>query len=129
MSDFGDWDPDDAFDREPPDDDQVTYKLHELRIALDQLAGAQDLPGWDDLAPSAQAMARGIGHMIVDYIVAHEPETPEELARTLHNARRYVATSPLPAWDDLPADDRQVGIDLMAVILRWLERQGALGVA
>lgn len=123
---FGDFDGDDALDIEPPAPEQVSYKLHSLRVALDQLAGAQDLPQWDDLTPDTQAMALGIGAAIVDYIVAYEPENAEELARTLHNARRYVATSPLPPWDDLSADDRQVGIDLMGAILDWLERQGAL---
>ena len=131
MSDaaFGDFDPDDAYGVEPPDEEQVTYKLHALRKALDDLAGTRDLPAWGDLTPQAQTMARGVAGVIVRYIIDHEPEEAEQLARTLHEARRYVATSPLPPWEDLPADDRQVGIDLMAVILDWLRRQGALQAA
>lgn len=128
MTDFGDWDGPDAFDREPPDPEQVTYKLHALRLAIDALVGNHDLPVWDELTPEAQNMANGIGRAIVDYIIAYEPETGEQLAHILHDARRYVATTPLPAWEDLPADDRQIGIDLMTVILEWLERQGALQV-
>lgn len=129
MSDFGDFDPDDAYDKEPPDVEQVTYKLHALRRALDDLVGTFDLPVWDDLDPEAQAMAIEIGRAIVRYIIEREPEDAEQLARTLHEARRYVATSPLPPWEALPADDRQVGIDLMAIILAWLDRQGALDAA
>jgi hypothetical protein len=129
VSDFGDWEPDDAYDREPPDDEQVTYKLHELRIALDQLAGEQGLARWDDLDEDSQAMALGIGRMIVRYIVEREPEDPDELARTLHNARRFVATSRLPEWEQLDADDRAVGVALMSTILDWLRRQGALDAA
>ena len=129
MSDFGDFDPDDAVDREPPDPEQVTYRVHELRRDLDVLIGSLDLPRWDDLSPAAQNMARGIGAMIVNYILTHEPEDAEELARALHDARRFVATSPLPAWDDLTSDDRDVGIALMSIILNWLRRQGALDAA
>jgi hypothetical protein len=129
VSDFGDFDIDDAWGTEPPDEEQVTYKLHELRLALDALAGAHDLPRWDDLDDGAQQMARGIAAVIVRYIVEREPETAADLARTLHNARRYVATSPLPPWDDLAPDDRQIGVDLMRLILEWLRRQGALDAA
>lgn len=130
MSDtFGDWNADDSFDTEPPDEEQVTYKLHALRVAIDQLVGEHELPQWDDLSAGEQSMAHGIAGVIVRYIVDHEPEDPEQLARTLHNARRYVATSPLPPWDELPPDDRRIGIDLMAIILDWLRRQGALDAA
>lgn len=129
MTDFGDFDPDDAWGTEPPDPEQVTYKLHRVRVAIDELVGAHDLPRYEDLTPDAQAMAQSIGAMIVQYIVSFEPESAEELARTLHEARRYIATSPLPAWEDLPIDDRQIGIDLMSIILEWLQRQGALDVA
>jgi hypothetical protein len=129
VSDFGDWEPDDAWDREPPDPEQVTYKLHDLRLALDQLAGDQGLPTWDELTADEQEMAMGIGRMIVDYILAREPELPDDLARTLHNARRFMATSRLPEWEQLDADDRQIGIALMSTILDWLRRQGALDAA
>ena len=128
MSDvtFGDWDPADAWGIEPPDEEQVTYKLHELRLALDQLGGDRGLPTWDQLDTGAQEMARGIGGVIVRYIIEREPEDATELARTLHDARRYVATSRLPTWDELEPDDRQIGVDLMQIILDWLRRQGAL---
>lgn len=129
VSTFGDWDAEDAFDTEPPDDEQVTYKLHDLRLALDQLAGSHELLTWDELTENEQAMALGIGRMIVDYIVRHEPEIPEQLARTLHNARRFVATSRLPEWEQLDDDDRAIGTALMSAILDWLERQGALDAA
>ena len=129
MSDFEDWEPDDSLDLEPPDPEQVTYKLHQLRVALDELAGEHNLPQWDDLDPNSQWMARGIGQMIVQYILDREPETAEELARTLHNARRFVATTPLPEWDDLSPDERAVGVALMGAILDWLRRQGALDAA
>jgi hypothetical protein len=129
VSDFGDFDSDDAYDLEPPAEEQVAYKLHDLRVAVDQLVGEHDLPRWDDLSRGAQDMSLGIAGVIVRYIVAHEPEDPAQLARTLHDARRFVATSPLPPWDQLEPDDRQIGIDLMSIILDWLERQGALDAA
>lgn len=125
-AEFGDWDDDDALGTEPADVDQVTYRLHDLRRAIDALAGAADLPAWDDLSPDAQEMARGIGQVIVDYLVSHDPDDPAMVARHLHDARRYVASSRLPPWDDLPADDRQIGVDLMGLIIGWLQRQGAI---
>lgn len=128
MSDtFGDWDPDDALDREPPAPEQVTYKLHDLRTEIDALTGAVDLPTWDELSEAEQELALALGDTIVGYIISAEPDEPEGLARTLHNARRYVASSRLDRWEDLDPDDRQVGIDLMALIIGWLRRQGALG--
>ena len=129
MAVFGDFEPDDAWGTEAPDEEQVTYKLHALREALDDLAGNNDLPKWDDLTPQAQQMARGIGGVIVRYILSNEPETAETLAHTLHDARRFVATSPLLPWHELTPDDREVGITLMQIILDWLERQGALAAA
>lgn len=126
-TDFGDWDLDDAWDHEPPAPEQVAYRLHDLRSEIDAVAGAADLPTWDELEPEAQEMALGIGQVIVDFIVARNPDLAEDVARHLHNARRYLASSRLPAWDELPADDRQIGIDLMQLIIDWLRRQGALG--
>jgi hypothetical protein len=126
VSSFGDWDQDDALDHEPPAPEQVTYRLHDLRRELDALAGAADLPTWDELSGPEQDLALALGATIVSYIVSAEPDDPETLARTLHNARRYVASSRLAAWEDLDADDRQVGIALMGVVIGWLRRQGAL---
>lgn len=123
---FGDYEIDDAFDHEPPAPEQVTYRLHSLRLEIDALAGASDLPTFDELTEPEQQLALALGDTIVAYIVAAEPDEPEALARTLHNARRYVASSRLPRWEDLSDDDRQVGIALMALIIGWLRRQGAL---
>jgi hypothetical protein len=123
---FGDFDVDDAFDHEPPAPEQVTYRLHGLRREIDALAGAADLPTWDELTEPEQQLALALGETIVGYIVSAEPDEPEALARTLHNARRYIASSRLPAWEALDADDRQIGIDLMALVIGWLRRQGAL---
>jgi len=127
VSDFGDYEVDDAFDHEPPAPEQVTYRLHELRSEIDALAGAADLPTWDELTAPEQELALALGDTIVGYIISAEPDEPEALARTLHNARRYIASSRLPTWEALDADDRQIGIDLMGLIIGWLRRQGALG--
>lgn len=123
---FGDFDVDDALDHEPPAPEQVTYRLHDLRREIDALAGAADLPTWDELTEPEQQLALALGDTIVGYIISAEPDEPEALARTLHNARRYIASSRLPAWEALDADDRQIGIDLMGLIIGWLRRQGAL---
>ena len=127
MSVFGDYELADAYDREPPAPEQVAYKLHELRTLVDALAGDTDLPTWDQLTASEQDLGLSVGEVIVAHIVATDPDVPEHVARELHNVRRYWASSRLPPWEDLDADERQVGIDLMATIIGWLRRQGALG--
>lgn len=126
VSTFGDFEEDDALDHEPPAPEQVTFRLHRLRTEIDALTGASDLPTFDELTAPEQQLALALGDTIVAYIVSHEPDEPEALARTLHNARRYVASSRLPAWEELPPDDRQIGIELMRLLIGWLARQGAL---
>lgn len=44
MSDFGDWDPDDSWDNEPADPEQVAIRLHRFRQEN------ESLPQWDQLA-------------------------------------------------------------------------------
>ena len=125
MSDFGDFDPDDAFDTEPPDPEQVAFRLHRLRIEVDALAGASELPQWAELSEPEQRLGKSIGRALVDWLVTHQP-TPEHAAESLHNVRRYIASSALPPWADLPPDDRAIGIALMNLIINWLRRQGAI---
>lgn len=125
MSDFGDYENDDAFDTAEPDPEQVAIKLHRLRLAVDQLAGAHNLYRWDDLSEPEQELAIAIGRSLTVWLVNHDP-APVEAARSLHNVRRFIATSPLPEWDDLSDDERSIGIDLMTLIIRWLKRQGGI---
>lgn len=126
MTDFGDWDDSDAFDREPPAPEQVAYRIHEIRIALDELAGVDGVR-WDDLTAVQQELAMAIGQAVVDYVIVADPDIPEEAAISLHNVRRYLSGNTLPAWEDLPDTDRTVGIHLMEILIAWLVRQGAIG--
>ncbi|MET0415645.1 MAG: hypothetical protein ABW022_06455 [Actinoplanes sp.] len=48
---FGDFDPDDAYDREPADPEQVARKLHALRHS-EALEGAS----WEELTPAQQTL-------------------------------------------------------------------------
>lgn len=125
MSTFGDLEPDDVFDLEPPAPEQVAYRLHSLRLEVDALAGAAELPTWDDLTAPEQALGLAIGTALVDWLVTHNPDA-EQAARSLHNVRRFIASSRLPAWEDLEPDDRALGVALMTLIIGWLQRQGAL---
>jgi len=125
MSTFGDFDSDDAFATEPPDDEQVAIRLHRLRVEVDALVGPIGQPTWDELTTAEQELAIAIGHDLVRWLLNHRPDA-EGAARSLHNVRRYLATTPLPAWDDLSDDERRIGIDLMQLIIDWLERQGAI---
>lgn len=125
-TDFGDWDPSDAFDREPPAPEQVAYRIHEIRIALDELAGVDGIT-WNDLSATQRDLALAIGQAVVDYVIVADPDIPEDAAKSLHNVRRYLSGNTLPAWDDLPEPDRSVGIHLMEILIAWLVRQGAIG--
>jgi hypothetical protein len=125
MSSFGDFDLDDALDHEPPAPEQVAYRLHSLRLEVDALAGAAELPTWDDLTPAEQSLGLSIGAALVDWLVTHAPDATDA-ARSLHNVRRFIASSRLPPWDELEPDDRALGVALMALIIGWLQRQGAL---
>lgn len=69
MSDFGDFDNDDAFDTEPPDSEQVAIRLHKYQ---------------KDNDPS------------------------------------------LPRWEDLPDNQKLLAIMIIAKLIAWLRRQGAL---
>jgi hypothetical protein len=122
---FGDWEPDDSLDTEPPAPEQVAYKLHALRREIDALTGPEGLT-WDQLTIQEQQLGVAIGQAIVNYIVMADPDVPEDAARNLHNVRRFLASSTLPPWEDLSPDDRRVGIALMELIINWLQRQGAL---
>lgn len=48
MSDFGDFDDDDALDHEPADPEQVARRIHELRLREGfEIVAWQDLPAAD----------------------------------------------------------------------------------
>ncbi len=52
MSDFGDFDIDDAFDNEPGDPEQVAIRFHKYRND-----GDSRFPRWDELSNSEKALA------------------------------------------------------------------------
>jgi hypothetical protein len=51
MSDFGDFDIDDAFDNEPADPEQVAIKLHRYLREEDS-----SLPRWDDMSDAERLL-------------------------------------------------------------------------
>jgi hypothetical protein len=129
MSDveFGDIEPDDVYAADSePDPEQVARRLHELRAYLDDLTGGDRLARFEELTPDERTLADAVGAVIVSWLLEHEPDDPEGLARALHNVRRYWSGDVLPTWDDLPADERDVAVDVMAHIIAWLQAEGPL---
>lgn len=55
MSDFGDFDDDDALDTEPPDPEQVAIRFHKYWNDADS-----SHPMWDSLTPAERAIAVAI---------------------------------------------------------------------
>ena len=123
--DFGDYESDDAYDTASPDPFQVAVKLHRLRVAVDVLGGSGTLPRWDALNATERALAVELGRSLVNWLATHDPH-PVDAARALHNVRRFIATEPLPEWDNLSFDEQSIGIDLMTLVIRWLKRQGGI---
>jgi len=64
MSDFGDWDPDDAFANEPADPEQVAIFLHRLR----RDEGLDDGKDWDELNAMQQVLLILIVSKLFDWL-------------------------------------------------------------
>lgn len=125
MTDFGDLEDADVWDAEPTiAPEQVTYRLHALRVEVDRLAG-RDPDTWEHLTDDEQALALAIGDVTVAWIAARAGAlNPALLAEQLHTVRVWLARGLMPAWDELAPDERQVGIDVMDLVVTWLEREG-----
>ena len=120
MSDvFGDIELADVWDADPDIDPlQVAIRLHELRVLVDILAGHDDLAPWHELSEPLRERLEVSAVIIVDLVAEREPDDPSVLARRVHEERS------LQAWDDLAPDEQQIAIDLMDLIVAWLEEQG-----
>lgn len=122
---FGDSEPDDAYSPAKVDPGQVAHRLHELRVYIDSVAGANPAP-WEDLSADERRLALAIGVVIVDFLTTVDPDVPEQAARNLHNVRRHWSRGRLPAWEELPDDERQLAVGLLREIIEWLRREGTL---
>lgn len=58
-----------------------------------------------------------------DQFVDHNIPDPEQVARRLHEERRWIGSGE-PEWDHLPAESRMVGELLIQILLEWLLREG-----
>jgi hypothetical protein len=125
MSMFGDIEEPDVWADDPTIDPlQVAMRLHRLRRELDVFGGELSRPDWADLAPEVRGHAVDAAVLTVYWIVQREPDNPALLARHVHEARLEVGDTDTPEWDDLSPAEQQIAIDLMALILLWLEREG-----
>lgn len=124
--DFGDFDPEDAIDHEPADPEQVGRRLHLLIEYLEHEAGIE-MPDYDHLSVMQKIRLLHTGDEIVQWLATHADDH-EQLAIDVHNFRRAHDNDDemLPEWDDLTVDQKAVAIGLMAAIVTWLQRQGAL---
>jgi hypothetical protein len=121
---FGDIERADAWDEDPTVDPlQVARRLHRLRTEVDQLAGIIQ-PSWRDLPETERDAAETLGRAIRDWIANHEPDTPGLLARHVHDVRVLMSGGTVRDWDDLSPDERQIGIDLVDLIIDWLDTEG-----
>jgi hypothetical protein len=63
VSDFGDFERDDAFDPAPADPEQVARKLHDLRRALEP-----ELPTWTALDADEKAIRIRVVMRVLDWL-------------------------------------------------------------
>jgi hypothetical protein len=119
---FGDLEPDDVWDDDPTiAPEQVAYKLHRLRRAVEQLAG-RDPGRFDDLSRRDRYDALELGQAVTDYAVANGTADAARAARAIHDLFRPQTGGPL--WVDLSDDEQAIGVALVAIIFTWLRRQG-----
>lgn len=59
-----------------------------------------------------------------DDAVDHEPADPEQVAIRLHELRKREGFE-VQAWQDLTPADRGALVQMIAVLLAWLRRQGS----
>lgn len=124
MTDFGDIELADSWDISAViAQEQVAYRLHDLIRQVDRLGGG-NTPEWDDLSPEAQELGFAIVAVLVDWIINREPDNPAHTAEQVHNVRVWLSRGAIPSWGDLPNDQRQLSIDLMILVIAWLEREG-----
>lgn len=124
MSMFGDIEESDVWDTTPlVAPEQVAMRLHKLRVEVDQLVGRNTV-SWDYLDAESRQLAHAIAVVLVDWIATRESDNPALTARRIHEVRVYLSGGVVRAWDALAPDERQIAIDLITLIIRWLEREG-----
>lgn len=58
-----------------------------------------------------------------DTFVAHNIPDPEQVARHLHEERRWIGSGEVD-WDNLSDEARMVGELLIRILLEWLHAEG-----
>lgn len=127
VSDLPIQDEGEAWDATPDIDPmQVTHRLHELRVELEEAAGV-DFQDFHDLTDREQELAYAIGEALTDWFLAHPADSAEGMAIEIHNVRRYFASlfgQGFDAWDDLSDDHRDLAIGFSQAIIDWLKKEG-----
>jgi hypothetical protein len=121
---FGDIELADVWDADPTiAPEQLARRLHSLIAEIDAFGG-KNTPAWDDLDDSTQALGEAIAIELVKWILEREPDNPALTAKRIHDVRVFLSGGVVRPWDELRPDEQQVAIDLVTLILNWLERQG-----
>ena len=61
-----------------------------------------------------------------DSYAADGAPDPEQVARRLHEHRRWLSANALPIWEDMDTEEREVAVLLMGLIIDWLRREGTV---
>ena len=122
MSDFGDIERADTFDADPTiASEQVAMRLHKLRGVVEFIEG-RTIDVWRDLSDDERAHVVAGGAAVAEHVGEREPDNPAILAEFVHSVR--VDREGGRRWGELSPDERQIAIDLLDLILDWLEKEG-----
>lgn len=120
---FGDYERADCYDADPTiAPEQVARFIHRLRVAVEALAGRELARRFSTLSRREQDDAVALGESIAEQVHLREPDNPAVLAERVVN--RHATTTGGRGWDDLTPAERQIAIDLLDLVVDWLDRQG-----
>ena len=118
MSTFGDIERADTWDADATiAPEQVAYRLHRIRQQIEVLVGRPTVR-FRDLSDQDQTRLMHFGELLASQLRTKEPDNPALIAQTIHDILDERK------WDALTGDERQIAVDIIDLIVTWLNKEG-----